>query len=79
MACVACVILACRLQANDAQFKELLRRVVAMDVWPKARNEYVKEWVGVVGVLLDMHITNLVVLTPCFSQWPGCLVCLSYQ
>ncbi|KAF5832983.1 hypothetical protein DUNSADRAFT_10970 [Dunaliella salina] len=25
------------LEANDADFKELLRRVVAMDVWPKAR------------------------------------------
>jgi len=32
------------LEANDADFKELLRRVVAMDVWPKARADYIKEW-----------------------------------
>eukprot|EP00983_Pelagomonas_calceolata_P133238 1161947-Pelagomonas_calceolata.AAC.5 len=43
-----CVI---HLKANDADFKELLRRVVAMDVWPKARADYIKEWVSVVACL----------------------------
>jgi len=34
------------MQANDADFKELLQRVVVMDMWPAAQENYAKVWVS---------------------------------